>query len=80
LNWVCGVFYSLLNICTSACLGSSGALSLINSIFTEKWMKNKPLCRVSSVPLVRLLLIRMSLFPGFLSLIPKPRRHRCFSL
>ncbi|XP_026166645.1 NADP-dependent oxidoreductase domain-containing protein 1 isoform X2 [Mastacembelus armatus] len=36
LNWVCGVLYSLLNICTSASLGSSDALSLINSLFKEK--------------------------------------------
>ncbi|XP_029317243.1 NADP-dependent oxidoreductase domain-containing protein 1 [Cottoperca gobio] len=37
LNWVCAVFYSLLNICTSTSLGSSDALSLINSILKEKW-------------------------------------------
>ncbi|XP_031134624.1 NADP-dependent oxidoreductase domain-containing protein 1 isoform X2 [Sander lucioperca] len=37
LNWVCTVLYSLLNICTSTSLGSSDALSLINSIFKEKW-------------------------------------------
>ncbi|XP_074516429.1 NADP-dependent oxidoreductase domain-containing protein 1 [Sebastes fasciatus] len=37
LNWVCAVLYSLLNICTSASLESSEALSLINSILQEKW-------------------------------------------
>ncbi|XP_022606977.1 NADP-dependent oxidoreductase domain-containing protein 1 [Seriola dumerili] len=37
LNWVCAVLYSLLNICTSASLPSSNALSLINSLFKEKW-------------------------------------------
>ncbi|XP_018545472.1 LOW QUALITY PROTEIN: NADP-dependent oxidoreductase domain-containing protein 1 [Lates calcarifer] len=37
LSWVCAVLYSLLNICTSAGLGSSDALSLINSLFKEKW-------------------------------------------
>ncbi|XP_026211999.1 NADP-dependent oxidoreductase domain-containing protein 1 [Anabas testudineus] len=37
LNWVCAVLYSLLNICTSASVGSSDALSLINSLFKEKW-------------------------------------------
>nr|XP_020446860.1 protein TMED8 isoform X1 [Monopterus albus] len=36
LNWVCVVLYSLLNICTSAGLGSCDALSLINSLFKEK--------------------------------------------
>lgn len=36
LNWVCAVLYSLLNICTSASVGSSDALSLINSLFKEK--------------------------------------------
>lgn len=40
LNWVCAVLYSLLNICTSASLGSSDALSLINSLFKEKWTHN----------------------------------------
>ncbi|XP_047467738.1 NADP-dependent oxidoreductase domain-containing protein 1 [Mugil cephalus] len=35
LKWVCAVLYSLLNICTSASLGSSETLSLINSIFKE---------------------------------------------
>ncbi|XP_049917994.1 NADP-dependent oxidoreductase domain-containing protein 1 [Epinephelus moara] len=35
-NWVCAMLYSLLNICTSASLGSSDALSLINSILKEK--------------------------------------------
>uniref|UniRef100_A0A3B5LP42 NADP-dependent oxidoreductase domain-containing protein 1 n=1 Tax=Xiphophorus couchianus TaxID=32473 RepID=A0A3B5LP42_9TELE len=43
LNWVCGVLYSLLNICTNVCLGSSEALSLINSIFAENCMNNEPL-------------------------------------
>ncbi|KAM4723456.1 LOW QUALITY PROTEIN: NADP-dependent oxidoreductase domain-containing protein 1 [Anableps anableps] len=43
LNWICGVLCSLLNICTSACLGSSEALSLINSLFADKWMNNEPL-------------------------------------
>nr|XP_046268893.1 NADP-dependent oxidoreductase domain-containing protein 1 [Scatophagus argus] len=37
LNWVCAVMYSLLNVCTSAGLGSSDALSLINSLLKEKW-------------------------------------------
>ncbi|XP_070836211.1 NADP-dependent oxidoreductase domain-containing protein 1 [Chaetodon trifascialis] len=37
LNWVCAVLYSLLNICTSAGLGSSDALSLINTVLKEKW-------------------------------------------
>ncbi|KAF3701262.1 NADP-dependent oxidoreductase domain-containing protein 1 [Channa argus] len=37
MNWVCAVLYTLLNICTSACLGSSDALFLINSLFKEKW-------------------------------------------
>ncbi|XP_070777162.1 NADP-dependent oxidoreductase domain-containing protein 1 [Enoplosus armatus] len=36
LTWVCAVLYSLLNICTSASLGSSDALSLINSVLKEK--------------------------------------------
>lgn len=36
LNWMCAVLYSLLNICTSASLGSSDSLSLINSLFKEK--------------------------------------------
>ncbi|XP_014187431.1 NADP-dependent oxidoreductase domain-containing protein 1 isoform X1 [Haplochromis burtoni] len=36
LNWVCAVLYILLNICTSASLGSSEALLLIKSIFKEK--------------------------------------------
>ncbi|XP_071354280.1 NADP-dependent oxidoreductase domain-containing protein 1 isoform X2 [Trachinotus anak] len=36
-NWVCAVLYSLLNICTSASLPSSDALSLINGLFKEKW-------------------------------------------
>uniref|UniRef100_UPI0037E81D29 NADP-dependent oxidoreductase domain-containing protein 1 n=1 Tax=Semicossyphus pulcher TaxID=241346 RepID=UPI0037E81D29 len=36
LNWVCAVLYSLLNICTSAGLGSSAALSLINSVLKGK--------------------------------------------
>ncbi|XP_051252297.1 NADP-dependent oxidoreductase domain-containing protein 1 [Dicentrarchus labrax] len=36
LNWVCAVLYSLLNICTSAGLGSSDALSLINDLLKEK--------------------------------------------
>ncbi|XP_034531191.1 NADP-dependent oxidoreductase domain-containing protein 1 [Notolabrus celidotus] len=35
LNWVCAVLYSLLNICSSASLGSSDALCLINSILQE---------------------------------------------
>ncbi|XP_042356715.1 NADP-dependent oxidoreductase domain-containing protein 1 [Plectropomus leopardus] len=34
-NWVCAVLYSLLNICTSTSMGSSDALSLINSILKE---------------------------------------------
>ncbi|XP_059209730.1 NADP-dependent oxidoreductase domain-containing protein 1 [Centropristis striata] len=37
LNWVCAVLYSLLNICTSASLGSSDTLSLINSLLKDKW-------------------------------------------
>ncbi|XP_023132202.2 NADP-dependent oxidoreductase domain-containing protein 1 [Amphiprion ocellaris] len=37
LNWVCAVLYSLLNTCTSASLGSSEALSLINDMFKKKW-------------------------------------------
>ncbi|XP_040915856.1 NADP-dependent oxidoreductase domain-containing protein 1 [Toxotes jaculatrix] len=37
LKWVCAVLYSLLNICTSASVRSSDALSLINSLFEEKW-------------------------------------------
>ncbi|XP_028251786.1 NADP-dependent oxidoreductase domain-containing protein 1 [Parambassis ranga] len=37
LHWVCAVFYSLLNVCTSAGLGSSETLSLINSMFQKKW-------------------------------------------
>lgn len=37
LNWVSAVLYSPLNICTSAGLGSSDALFLINSLFKEKW-------------------------------------------
>uniref|UniRef100_A0A3Q4GH32 NADP-dependent oxidoreductase domain-containing protein 1 n=1 Tax=Neolamprologus brichardi TaxID=32507 RepID=A0A3Q4GH32_NEOBR len=36
LNWVCAVLYILLNICTSASLGSSEALLLIKSMFKEK--------------------------------------------
>ncbi|XP_067471256.1 NADP-dependent oxidoreductase domain-containing protein 1 isoform X1 [Thunnus thynnus] len=36
LNWVCAVLYSLLNICTSASLGSNDALSVIKRIFA-KW-------------------------------------------
>uniref|UniRef100_A0A665UVG1 NADP-dependent oxidoreductase domain-containing protein 1 n=1 Tax=Echeneis naucrates TaxID=173247 RepID=A0A665UVG1_ECHNA len=36
LNWVCTVLYSLLNICTSASLPSSEALSLMNSLFMGK--------------------------------------------
>ncbi|XP_030248183.1 NADP-dependent oxidoreductase domain-containing protein 1 [Sparus aurata] len=40
LCWVSAVLYSLLNICTSASLGSSDALSLINSVLEEKWPKN----------------------------------------
>lgn len=43
LNWVCGVMYSLLNICTSACLGSGEALSLINGIFNKDWINNERL-------------------------------------
>ncbi|XP_054894595.1 NADP-dependent oxidoreductase domain-containing protein 1 [Poeciliopsis prolifica] len=43
LNWVCGVLYSLLNICTHVCLGSREALSLINSIFAENCMNNETL-------------------------------------
>ncbi|PWA16293.1 hypothetical protein CCH79_00004512, partial [Gambusia affinis] len=43
LNWVCGVLYSLLNICTNICLGSSETLFLINSIFAESCMNNEPL-------------------------------------
>ncbi|XP_074547369.1 NADP-dependent oxidoreductase domain-containing protein 1 isoform X2 [Halichoeres trimaculatus] len=35
LSWVCAVLYSLLNICSSASLGSSLTLCLINSIFQE---------------------------------------------
>ncbi|KAM6912267.1 NADP-dependent oxidoreductase domain-containing protein 1 [Xenentodon cancila] len=35
LNWMCAVLYSLLNICTSAGLGSGETLSLINSIFKD---------------------------------------------
>ncbi|KAF0044425.1 hypothetical protein F2P81_003583 [Scophthalmus maximus] len=38
LNWACAVLYTLLNICTSASLRSSDALSLINELFQEKWM------------------------------------------
>ncbi|KAM9842956.1 NADP-dependent oxidoreductase domain-containing protein 1 [Aulostomus maculatus] len=37
VKWGCAVLYSLLNICTSAGLGSSDALSMIASIFKEKW-------------------------------------------
>ncbi|KAM9708557.1 NADP-dependent oxidoreductase domain-containing protein 1 [Menidia menidia] len=37
LSWVCAVLYSLLNVCTSAGLGSSLALSLINNMFQDKW-------------------------------------------
>ncbi|KAM3871359.1 NADP-dependent oxidoreductase domain-containing protein 1 [Diretmus argenteus] len=36
VKWVYAVFYSLLNICTSANLGSSDALALINSLFQLK--------------------------------------------
>ncbi|XP_056282426.1 NADP-dependent oxidoreductase domain-containing protein 1 [Pseudoliparis swirei] len=36
LNWVSAVLYSLLNICTSTGLGSSDALSLINTVLKEK--------------------------------------------
>ncbi|TNN56908.1 NADP-dependent oxidoreductase domain-containing protein 1 [Liparis tanakae] len=36
LNWVSAVLYSLLNICTSAGLGSSDALSLINTVLKEE--------------------------------------------
>ncbi|XP_024862055.2 NADP-dependent oxidoreductase domain-containing protein 1 isoform X2 [Kryptolebias marmoratus] len=43
LNWVCGVLYGLLNICTSACLGSGEALSLINSIFNKDGINNEQL-------------------------------------
>ncbi|KAM9341274.1 NADP-dependent oxidoreductase domain-containing protein 1 [Symphorus nematophorus] len=43
LKWVCSVLYSLLNICTSASLGSSDALSLLNSVFKEKWPKTAEL-------------------------------------
>ncbi|XP_014825536.1 PREDICTED: NADP-dependent oxidoreductase domain-containing protein 1 [Poecilia mexicana] len=43
LKWVCGVLYSLLNICTNVCMGSSEALSLINSMFAENSMNNEPL-------------------------------------
>ncbi|CAJ1073617.1 NADP-dependent oxidoreductase domain-containing protein 1 [Xyrichtys novacula] len=35
LNWVCAVLYSLLNICSSANLGSSQTLCLINSVLQE---------------------------------------------
>lgn len=35
LNWVCAVLYSLLNICTSAGLGSNETLFVINSIFKD---------------------------------------------
>uniref|UniRef100_A0A147B500 NADP-dependent oxidoreductase domain-containing protein 1 n=1 Tax=Fundulus heteroclitus TaxID=8078 RepID=A0A147B500_FUNHE len=48
LTWVCGVLYSLLNICTSACLGSSEALYLINGILTENGMNNEPLLNAQS--------------------------------
>lgn len=37
LHWVCAVFYSLLNVCTSAGLGSGETLSLINSTLQKKW-------------------------------------------
>uniref|UniRef100_A0A3B3VUF2 NADP-dependent oxidoreductase domain-containing protein 1 n=1 Tax=Poecilia latipinna TaxID=48699 RepID=A0A3B3VUF2_9TELE len=46
LKWVCGVLYSLLNICTNVCLGSSEALSLINSIFAENSMNNDEGCEI----------------------------------
>ncbi|KAM4542391.1 NADP-dependent oxidoreductase domain-containing protein 1 [Odontesthes bonariensis] len=36
LHWVCAMLYGLLNICTSASLGSSVTLALINSIFKDK--------------------------------------------
>ncbi|XP_069007899.1 NADP-dependent oxidoreductase domain-containing protein 1 [Embiotoca jacksoni] len=36
LNWTCALLYSLLNTCTSASLGSSEALALMNSIFKEQ--------------------------------------------
>ncbi|XP_029982423.1 NADP-dependent oxidoreductase domain-containing protein 1 [Sphaeramia orbicularis] len=37
LNLVCAVLYSLLNICTSAGLGSGDTISLLNCLFKEKW-------------------------------------------
>ncbi|XP_041669245.1 NADP-dependent oxidoreductase domain-containing protein 1 [Cheilinus undulatus] len=40
LNWVCAVLYSLLNICTSANLGSSDAICLINIILRENGAHN----------------------------------------
>ncbi|CAL8286567.1 unnamed protein product [Lota lota] len=35
-KWVCGVLYSLLNICTSASMGSRDTLVLINNLFQLK--------------------------------------------
>ncbi|KAK0136390.1 NADP-dependent oxidoreductase domain-containing protein 1 [Merluccius polli] len=35
-KWVCGVLYSLLNICTSASMGSRDTLALINDLFQLK--------------------------------------------
>ncbi|XP_070699134.1 NADP-dependent oxidoreductase domain-containing protein 1 [Pempheris klunzingeri] len=37
LNWVCAVLYSLLNLCTSAGLGSGDAICLINNVLKDKW-------------------------------------------
>ncbi|XP_061599278.1 LOW QUALITY PROTEIN: NADP-dependent oxidoreductase domain-containing protein 1 [Cololabis saira] len=35
LNWMCAVLYSVLNICTSAGLGSGETLSLMNNMFKD---------------------------------------------
>ncbi|XP_041828700.1 NADP-dependent oxidoreductase domain-containing protein 1 isoform X4 [Melanotaenia boesemani] len=55
LNWVCAVLYSLMNVCTSASLGSTETISLINNIFKEKGVNNVQLHAhsfiSSSVPL-----------------------------
>ncbi|XP_028995069.1 NADP-dependent oxidoreductase domain-containing protein 1 [Betta splendens] len=36
LTWVCAVLYSLLNVCTSAGVGSSDALSLVGGLFEDE--------------------------------------------
>ncbi|KAM8736494.1 NADP-dependent oxidoreductase domain-containing protein 1 [Acanthopagrus schlegelii] len=49
LSWVSAVLYSLLNICTSASLGSSDALILVNSVLEERRPRNVELNSLSFI-------------------------------